>query len=376
MRYFLVVGEASADLHASRLIASISKLDPEATFAFMGGDLMAQEAGRSPLVHYKEVAFMGLGPVLRNLGAIRRAGRKVQEALLKFRPDVVIPVDFAGFNYQYILPFVKRHLPNTYVAYYIAPKLWAWKPWRIKQLRRYVDRLLVILPFEQDYFSQRGVSTSYVGNPCVDATLDRWEVSLATKPPQIVLLPGSRKQELRSNLPLMLEATQSYVGSHRLAIAGAPGLEHSDYEPYLDGYAHVEVVFGRTYELVQESRVALVTSGTATLEVALLGTPQIVLYRMGGQRIARWVFDHLFPIKYISLVNLILERRAVEELIGHEASRAHISELLASLLQEGATRSEQLLSILELRHILGSERTSELAAREIFACLASRHEER
>lgn len=375
MRYFLIVGEASADLHASRLIASISNLDPEATFAFMGGDLMAQQAGRSPLVHYKEVAFMGLGPVLRNLSAIRRAGKKVQDALLVFCPDVVIPVDFAGFNYQYVLPFVKHHLPHTYVAYYIAPKLWAWKPWRIKQLRRYVDRLLVILPFEEKYFSERGVPTSYVGNPCVDATLDRWEIPYSPKA-QIALLPGSRKQELRSNLPLMLEATQSYAGSYRLLIAGAPGLELSDYEPYLRGYINVEVIFGRTYELVQESRAALVTSGTATLEVALLGTPQLVLYRLGGQRIARWIFDHLFPIKYISLVNLILGRGAVEELIGHEASSANIAKLLTHLLQEGCTRTEQLRSILELRHTLGRDRTSELAAREIFTCLASRHKGR
>lgn len=369
MRYFLVVGEASADLHASRLIARISELDPEARFAFMGGDLMAQAAGRSPLVHYREVAFMGLGPVLRNLGAIRRAGRQVQEALLAFAPDVVIPVDFAGFNYQYILPFVKRHLPTAYVAYYIAPKLWAWKPWRIRQLRRYVDRLLVILPFEAEYFSERGVPTTYVGNPCVDATLDMWTSSVAPRA-QIALLPGSRRQELRSNLPLMLEAVQSCCHRYRIVIAGAPGLEPSDYAPYLEGRQGVEVVFGQTYQLVQESRAALVTSGTATLEVALLGTPQIVLYRMGGQRVARWVFDHLFPIKYISLVNLILGRGAVVELIGHEVSSSNIAQRLTPLLEDGHTRSEQLAITQELRDSLGEERTSDLAAREILDGLA------
>ncbi len=369
MRYFLVVGEASADLHASRLIARISELDSEARFAFMGGDLMAQAAGRSPLVHYREVAFMGLGPVLRNLGAIRKAGRQVQEALLAFAPDVVIPVDFAGFNYQYILPFVKRHLPTAYVAYYIAPKLWAWKPWRIRQLRRYVDRLLVILPFEAEYFSERGVPTTYVGNPCVDATLDMWTSSVAPRA-QIALLPGSRRQELRSNLPLMLEAVQSCCHRYRIVIAGAPGLEPSDYAPYLEGRQGVEVVFGQTYQLVQESRAALVTSGTATLEVALLGTPQIVLYRMGGQRVARWVFDHLFPIKYISLVNLILGRGAVVELIGHEVSSSNIAQRLAPLLEDGHTRSEQLAITQELRDSLGEERTSDLAAREILDGLA------
>lgn len=369
MRYFLVVGEASADLHASRLIARISELDPEAVFAFMGGDLMAQAAGRSPLVHYREVAFMGLGSVLRNLGTIRRAGRQVQEALLAFAPDVVIPVDFAGFNYQYILPFVKRHLPTAYVAYYIAPKLWAWKPWRIKQLRRYVDKLLVILPFEAEYFFERGVPTTYVGNPCVDATLDMW-ASLVTPKAQIALLPGSRRQELRSNLPLMLEAVQSCCHRYCIVIAGAPGLLPSDYAPYLEGRPGIEVVFGQTYQLVQESRVALVTSGTATLEVALLGTPQIVLYRMGGQRLARWVFDHLFPIKYISLVNLILGRGAVVELIGHEVSSSNIAHCLAPLLEDGDARSEQLAITQELRDGLGDERTSDLAAREILDSLA------
>lgn len=374
MRYFLVVGEASADLHASRLIAKLREQDPEAVFAFMGGDLMAQEAGRPPLVHYREVAFMGLVPVLRNLGVIRQAGMKIQEALLSFAPEVVIPVDFAGFNYQYILPFVKRYLPQTYVTYYIAPKLWAWKPWRIKQLRKYVDKLLVILPFEETYFSQRGVPTRYVGNPCVDATLDMWETGVRAQS-QIALLPGSRKQELNSNLPLMLEATRSYASRYRLVIAGAPGLDHSDYEPYLKNYSNVEVIFGATYQLVQESLAALVTSGTATLEVALLGTPQVVLYRMGGLRMTRWVFDHLFPIKYISLVNLILGRKAIEELIGHEASSCNITKFLTPLLEAGEVRSSQLGSIMELRAKLGRDRTSDLAAEEILEALKTRAKE-
>lgn len=363
MRYFIVVGEASADLHASRLIQALQAQDHEATFAFVGGDLMAAAAGVEPIIHYRELAFMGILPVLRNLGAIRRAGRRVQEAMHAFGPDVVIPVDFAGFNAEYILPFVKRSL-SCPIHYYIAPKLWAWKPWRIKTLRRYVDLMLCILPFEEEYFATRGLACSYVGNPCVDATLDCLE-SPRHELAQIALLAGSRRQELSSNLGLMLSATKPYRDKYRLVVAGAPGLSAEDYAPYLRDYPEVELRFGETYQLVRQSRAALVTSGTATLETALLGTPQVVLYRMGGQRIARWVFDHLFSVRYISLVNLILDRLAVPELIGAEVSVAGIRQALAPLLEDSTARQAQLDSLEELQLRLGRERTSVLAASQI-----------
>lgn len=365
MRYFIIVGEASADLHASRLVEAIKQRDAEASFVFMGGDLLARATGKTPIVHYRDVAFMGVIPVLMNYGKIRAAAKLVQQQLLDFQPDVVIPVDYAGFNFRYILPFVKKHLKSKLV-YYIPPKLWAWKAYRIQALRRYVDLLLCILPFEEEYFSSRGVLARYVGNPCVDATLDAINSPQPKAQPLIALLPGSRRQELSSNLPLMLESVLPYLREYRIAVAGAPGLTQEDYDLYLKAYPRVELVFDDTYQLVRASRVALVTSGTATLETALLGTPQLVLYRMGGQRIARWVFDHLFSVPFISLVNLILGRELVPELIGAEVNVTRIREDLAPLLHlESAERKEQEDGILELRQELGTERTGILASEAI-----------
>lgn len=370
MRYFFVVGEASADLHASRLIEAIKELDEESAFSFMGGDLMARAAGCAPVIHYREVAFMGIVPVLKNLGKIRRAARAIQQALLEFRPDVVIPVDYAGFNLRYILPFAKRHMP-TPIVYYIAPKLWAWKSWRINKLRKYVDHLLVILPFEQEYFAQRGVPTTYVGNPCVDATREvRASLPEAAETArQIALLAGSRKQELASNLPVMLQAAYPWRSTHRIVLAGAPGLSPADYSAYLSAYPEVELRFGDTYRIASESSVALVTSGTATLEVGLIGTPQIVLYRMGGQRMLRWIFDRFFAAPYISLVNLILGRGAVPELIGSEASAEAIAPLLSELLPDSLSRAAQIASVQELRQRLGDTSASQRAATTLFSLL-------
>lgn len=370
MRYFIVVGEASADLHASRLMQALAEQDAEASFAFMGGDLMAKVAGCAPIAHYRDVAFMGIGPVLRNLGTISRIAKQVQEAIMHFAPDVVIPVDFAGFNIRYILPFVKKHL-SCPIIYYIAPKLWAWQEWRITKLRKWVDHLLVILPFETEYFSSRGVATTYVGNPCIDATADVRCLS-PERQPQIALLPGSRQQELKSNLPMMLQAVRPFASSHSIAIAGAPGLSEAYYTPYLRDYPELNarLHFGRTYHLVAESDVALVTSGTATLETALLGTPQVVLYRMGGYRLARWVFDHLFSVPYISLVNLILGRGAIPELIGHEVNTHNIRIQLRALLSNETTdREKQLKAIQDLRLVLGSEPASPRAAHTIIQLL-------
>lgn len=363
MRYFLIVGEASADLHASRLITAIQGLDAEAEFAFMGGDLMAEATSTEPVVHYREVAYMGVLPVLRHLGDIRRAAQRVQSALMDFAPDVVIPIDFAGFNARYILPFVKEHL-GCPIIYYIAPKLWAWKSWRIKRLRQHTDLLLCILPFEATYFADRGVRSLYVGNPSVDATRG---IHCTTAPlgDQVALLAGSRKQELASNLPVMLWATQHLAEDYHIVLAGAPGLTADDYTPYLKDYPYVELLFGDTYRIISGSMLALVTSGTATLETALIGTPQIVLYRMGGQWLARWIFDHLFGVKYISLVNLILGRLAVPELIGAEAGAQRIRGLVNELLGDTPMRTAQLIAIEELRQRLGDTHADEQAAKAI-----------
>lgn len=317
MRYFLIVGEASGDLHASALITALKAQDPEASFAFMGGDKMAEAAGVAPLVHYREVAMMGILRVLKNLKKLRRIGQQIQEAMRAFAPDVVIPVDFADFNLRFILPFAKETL-GIPVVYYILPKLWAWRGGRIKQLRRYTDLGLSILPFEVGFFQKQGLPISYIGNPCVDAQL-----RYASEHPEevkrehiLLLVPGSRQGELQANLPRMLSVTAPYgEEGWRIVLAGAPGLEPKDYTRYLQAYPRVELTFGDTYGLMRRAHVALVTSGTATLETGLWKTPMIVCYRMGGWRFARWVFERFFRVRFFSLVNLILDQPAVPELL-------------------------------------------------------------
>lgn len=378
MRYFLIVGEASADLHASNLIRAIQVLDSEAIFMFMGGDLMHEASGTPPIVHYREVAFMGLVPVLRNFGVISRAAKAVQQALLKFNPDVVIPIDFSGFNTRYILPFVHKHLSAS-IAYYIAPKLWAWKKWRINKLRRFTDELLCILPFEEKFFRDYGLRAYYVGNPSVDAVesyLAQEKQDEYLNRPRIAVLSGSRKQELKANLQVMLEATRPLQEQYEVVIAGAPGLTEQDYTPYIENYPWARLVFSETYSLVSSSEVALVTSGTATLEVGLLNIPQVVCYRMGGQRISRWIFNHLFSTKYISLVNLILGYEGVVELIGAEVSAERLTSELCRLIIGGEKREEQLRSLRELRMRLGTDSCSTRAAERIVSLARSNQDVR
>lgn len=381
MKYLLVVGEASADLHASNLIKAIRALDEGAEFAYIGGDLMAEATGVSPLMHYRDLAFMGFLPVLRNLSTIRRAARLIGEAMASFAPDVVIPVDYAGFNLRYVLPRAKAlGIP---IAYYIAPKLWAWRRGRVRQLRRYVDLLLCILPFEEAFFARHGLSARYVGNPTADAiraferqcaaeALGRAAAPTAEEREQIALLSGSRRGELHHNLPEMLRAAAPLSPRYRLVLAGAPGLTAVDYAPYLRHYPEVELRFGDTYSIVSRSRAALVTSGTATLETALLGTPQIVCYRMGGQRWLRWAWERLFCVPYISLVNLILGKAAVPELIGGEVSAERLTPLLTALATDGAGRTAQLRDFAELRATLGEEPASARAASAIVRLVTDR----
>lgn len=365
MRYLLIVGEASGDLHASNLIGALKQSDLHAEFMFMGGDLMATATGVFPLIHYSEVAFMGFGPVLRNYRKIRKAGQRIQQAMRDFKPDVVIPVDYAGFNFRYVLPHAKAlGIP---IVYYIAPKLWAWKKWRIQKLQKHVDLLLCILPFEKDFFAQYGLNSLYVGNPCVDATALIRQAQKAKelrRQAQIAILSGSRRQELKSNLEIMLHTVAPLASEYRIIVAGAPGLTEEDYTPYLKRYPEIELRFGDTYRIVAESQVALVTSGTATLETGILGTPLIVCYRMGGQRWLRWVWSHFFSVPYISLVNLILNHPAVPELLGSEVNKENISMHLTSLLF-GRGRLIQLNSLTELRLRLGHEHSSSKAAQAI-----------
>lgn len=370
MKYFLIAGEASGDLHASNLMAALKEKDPEADFRFFGGDLM-QAVGGTLVKHYKEMAFMGFIPVLLNLRTILNNMKTCQEDIRKYQPDVVILIDYPGFNLK-IAKFVKTvlHLP---VYYYISPKIWAWKQYRIKDFRRYVDRMFCILPFETEFFRKLDYSVDYVGNPSVDSVA-QYKEKQANRPdtfmaderlpdkPILALLAGSRRQEIKDNLPTMLEVAAAYP-DYQPVIAGAPGLEPKYYKQYIGNHP-AKIVFGKTYDLLQHSRAALVTSGTATLETSLFRVPQVVCYYVVAGPLASFIFRNFFHTKYISLVNLIAGREVVQELFGARFSYLQIHDELGKILHDTAYRQQMLDGYDEIIQMLGkpgaSQRTAEL----------------
>lgn len=377
MKYFIIAGEASGDLHASNLMASLKKEDANAEFCFLGGDLMAAQGGKL-VRHYRDMAFMGIVSVIRNLDKVLSNMKAAQKELLAFKPDAIILVDYPSFNLK-IAKFAKKNLPGTPVYYYISPKLWAWKEYRIKDMKRYVDRVYSILPFEVDYFKKYDFEVEYVGNPCVDAVENRQhknesfsEFSSRTgveQRPTIALLAGSRKQEIKSSLPIMLEAASSFA-NYQLVIAGAPSMSKDDYEPLLTKYS-AKVVFGETYELLQQSDAAVVTSGTATLETALLRTPQVVVYKLGGGWLVHRILERIIHVPFISLVNLIANKEIVKELIIEEFSVENVKKQL-SLLLDASVRERMLREYDELIDLLGKEPVSDKAAHAIFVRLSSK----
>ncbi len=370
MKYFLIAGEASGDLHASNLMAALKEKDPEADFRFFGGDLM-QAVGGTLVKHYREMAFMGFIPVLLNLRTILNNMKTCQEDIRKYQPDVVILIDYPGFNLK-IAKFVKTvlHLP---VYYYISPKIWAWKQYRIKDFRRYVDRMFCILPFETEFFRKLDYSVDYVGNPSVDSVA-QYKEKQANRPdtfmadeglpdkPILALLAGSRRQEIKDNLPTMLEVAAAYP-DYQPVIAGAHGLEPEYYKQYIGNHP-AKIVFGKTYDLLQHSRAALVTSGTATLETSLFRVPQVVCYYVVVGPLASFIFRNFFHTKYISLVNLIAGREVVQELFGARFSYQQIHDELGKILHDTAYRQQMLDGYDEIIQMLGkpgaSQRTAEL----------------
>ena len=370
MKYFLIAGEASGDLHASNLMAALKEKDPEADFRFFGGDLM-QAVGGTLVKHYTEMAFMGFIPVLLNLRTILNNMKTCQEDIRKYQPDVVILIDYPGFNLK-IAKFVKTvlHLP---VYYYISPKIWAWKQYRIKDFRLYVDRMFCILPFETEFFRKLDYSVDYVGNPSVDSVA-QYKEKQATRPdtfmadeglpdkPILALLAGSRRQEIKDNLPTMLEVAAAYP-DYQPVIAGAPGLEPEYYKQYIGNHP-AKIIFGKTYDLLQHSRAALVTSGTATLETSLFRVPQVVCYYVVAGPLASFIFRNFFHTKYISLVNLIAGREVVQELFGARFSYQQIHDELGKILHDTAYRQQMLDGYDEIIQMLGkpgaSQRTAEL----------------
>ena len=339
MKYYLIVGEASGDLHASHLMAALKVEDPQAEFRFFGGDLMAAVGG-TMVKHYKELAYMGFIPVLLHLRTIFANMKRCKEDIVAWQPDVVILVDYPGFNLS-IAKFLraKTHIP---VYYYISPKIWAWKEYRIKNIKRDVDELFSILPFEVEFFEDKHhYPIHYVGNPTVDEvtlfraehpeTFDGFvrENNLDSKP-IIALLAGSRKQEIKDNLPDMLRAASAFP-EYQLVLAGAPGISPDYYHEYV-GDAKVKILFGQTYRLLQQAEAALVTSGTATLEAALFRVPQAVFYHTPIGKVISFLRRHILTVKYISLVNLIANREVVKELVADtmtvEQARAELERIL------------------------------------------------
>ena len=339
MKYYLIVGEASGDLHASHLMAALKVEDPQAEFRFFGGDLMAAVGG-TMVKHYKELAYMGFIPVLLHLRTIFANMKRCKEDIVAWQPDVVILVDYPGFNLS-IAKFLraKTHIP---VYYYISPKIWAWKEYRIKNIKRDVDELFSILPFEVEFFEDKHhYPIHYVGNPTVDEvtlfraehpeTFDGFvrENNLDSKP-IIALLAGSRKQEIKDNLPDMLRAASAFP-EYQLVLAGAPGISPDYYHEYI-GDAKVKILFGQTYRLLQQAEAALVTSGTATLEAALFWVPQAVCYHTPIGKVVSFLRRHILTVKYISLVNLIANREVVKELVADtmtvEQARAELERIL------------------------------------------------
>ena len=375
MKYLLIAGEASGDEHGARLIASLKAVDAKAAFAFIGGDKMAQQAGVAPLYHYREIAVMGFTSVLRSIRKIRLAARLLQEEMRSNPPDVVIPIDYGGFNLRYTLPMAHRF--GVPVVYYIPPKVWASRRRRIKRLRSYTDLCLTILPFEADYLSQRGVSARYVGNPSIQSVgkLLDGNAKLCDKArPYIALLPGSREAEIARNLPIMCRALDLLPPPWRAVIAGAPSIDPAHYSPYLS--ERIELVINETLPLLAGASAALVTSGTATLETALIGTPQVVAYRLPAGRLARWAFDHLLPIRYFSLVNLIAESPVVEELLGDAVTPQRLVQALTPLLDRESTayQTQQAQYSMVRQRLDPSRVASQVAVERIYHALTTQWE--
>lgn len=375
MKYFIVAGEASGDLHASNLMAALKIQDAEADFRFLGGDLM-QAVGGTLVKHYREMAFMGFIPVLLNLRTILNNMNACQEEIRQYRPDVVILIDYPGFNLK-IAKYVKKQL-GLPVYYYISPKIWAWKQYRIKDFRRYVDRMFCILPFEVEFFRKLDYPVDYVGNPSVDSVA-YYKEKQATLPdtfrqdeqlderPILALLAGSRRQEIKDNLPTMLAVAANYP-THQPVIAGAPGLEPDYYQQYI-GKADAKIVFGKTYPLLQHSDAALVTSGTATLETSLFRVPQAVCYYVTAGKLASFIFRHFFHTKYISLVNLIAGREVVQELFGARFSYRQIHDELGRILGNETYRKQMLDGYDDIIRLLGQPGASERTATLIYQSL-------
>ena len=377
MKYYLIVGEASGDLHASNLMQALKREDPQAEFRFFGGDLMTA-AGGTRVKHYKELAYMGFIPVLLHLPTIFRNMKECKQDIVRWAPDVVILVDYPGFNLK-IAEYVKKHT-RIPVYYYISPKIWAWKEYRIKNIKRDVDELFSILPFETAFFAGHRYPVHYVGNPCVDAVeayrkehkeeFSRFAADNGlSEKPVIALLAGSRKQEIKDNLPMMLEAAAPFTKDYQLVLAGAPGMDPAYYTGYMRKNVPVRIIFGQTYRLLQQADAALVTSGTATLETALFRVPQVVCYYTPAGKFIAFLRRHILKVKFISLVNLVADKEVVRELVADTMTVENVRSELDAILYNKVYREQMLREYDRIIEILGPAGASEKAAKEMVALL-------
>lgn len=366
-RIYLIAGEASGDLHGSNLVKALKSENTSLEFRFWGGDLMQQELGK-PVKHIKELAFMGFVEVLMNLRTILTNINFCKQDIQQFKPDALVLIDYPGFNLR-MAEWAKTQGIKVY--YYVSPQVWAWKQNRVHKIKRFVDHMFVILPFEKAFYEKFGYEVEFVGHPLLDAieqyrqqaldeTKFRSAYDLSDKA-IIAVLPGSRKQEIRAKLPIMLEAAKAFP-QYEIVVAGAPSLEIDFYTPFFEG-SQVKIIHGKTYDILSLSEAAIVTSGTATLETALFEIPEVVCYKASS--ISYAIAKRLVKIKFISLVNLIMDREVVKELIQHECTAKAIEQELKLLIRGGSKREEVLSSYKILKEKLGSGGASQKVAQSL-----------
>jgi lipid-A-disaccharide synthase len=365
MKYYVLAGEASGDLHASNLIKEIRLIDTEAQFRGFGGDLM-EKAGMTVLKHYRDMAFMGIVPVIMNIRTIQKNFRFCEQDMLAFQPDVLILVDYPGFNLR-MAKFAKEHGIRTF--YYISPKVWAWKEKRVHRIIAYVDEMFTILPFETEFFGKYNYSVNYVGNPLLDAILKQkknpdfrkfWLENNLPEKPILAVLPGSRKGEISVLLPTMLKAVAQYP-EYQCVIAGAPNMGAEFYQPFMNG-SGVPILWDKTYEILIHSRAAIVSSGTATLETAILNVPQVVVYQLTPNWLFVFLKKFFLKTSWVSLVNIILGREAVVELIQADFTLKKVVNELGRIIHDPENEKRMLADYRDMMIKLGEPGASKRAA--------------
>ena len=375
MKYFIIAGEASGDIHGAELINSLRALDETAEIRFFGGDKMAQAAETQPIVHYKDMAYMGIVEVVKHLGPILGFLKTAKAVIDDYAPDAVVLIDYPSFNLK-VAKYAHKRGVKTF--YFISPKVWAWKEYRVKQIKKYITTLYSILPFETEFFARHSYAVEYVGNPTVgeiaearlhfaDADVFKWKNGLRGLP-IIALVPGSRVKEILDNLPIMLEASKRYLDEYQIVIAGAPGVDRALYDKVIaqaGAKRDAVVIEQQTFELVSHARVALVTSGTATLETAVLGTPQVVCYRMGGSKWLKRIYPYVLKVKYVSLPNLIAGTEVIPELLLSDCTADAVAAHLEALLPDGEARDAMLRGYETMKMRLGTARCTDTAARRM-----------